>query len=93
MSLTYWPIQKSIRYQFFVVDPIVEYNMSNYIMREFKVTDARDGEFKTIRQFHYSKWLNNVCPCDAHSFLEFIHQVQLTKDNFGHGNPLLVHCR
>jgi protein tyrosine phosphatase len=33
----YWPSERSIRYQYFVVDPIAEYNMSQYILREFKV--------------------------------------------------------
>jgi netrin-G3 ligand len=49
----YWPNERSIRYQYFVVDPIAEYNMSQYILREFKVTDARDGQSRTIRQFQY----------------------------------------
>lgn len=33
----YWPVERSIRYQYFVVDPVAEYNMSSYILREFKV--------------------------------------------------------
>ena len=37
----YWPTERSARYQYFVVDPTAEYNMPQYILREFKVTDAR----------------------------------------------------
>jgi len=37
----YWPTERSARYQYFVVDPMAEYNMPQYILREFKVTDAR----------------------------------------------------
>ena len=37
----YWPTERSARYQYFVVDPLNEYNMPQYIVREFKVTDAR----------------------------------------------------
>ena len=37
----YWPSERSARYQYFVVDPMTEYNMPQYILREFKVTDAR----------------------------------------------------
>lgn len=33
----YWPSDRSVRYQCFVVDPIAEYNMPQYILREFKV--------------------------------------------------------
>ncbi|VVC96328.1 unnamed protein product [Leptidea sinapis] len=32
----YWPSDRSVRYQCFVVDPIAEYNMPQYILREFK---------------------------------------------------------
>ena len=39
----YWPTERSARYQYFVVDPMAEYNMPQYILREFKVTDARVG--------------------------------------------------
>lgn len=39
----YWPAERSARYQYFVVDPMAEYNMPQYILREFKVTDARVG--------------------------------------------------
>jgi len=37
----YWPSERSARYQYFVVDPLAEYNMPQYILREFNVTDAR----------------------------------------------------
>jgi len=37
----YWPSDRSARYQYFVVDPLAEYNMPQYVLREFKVTDAR----------------------------------------------------
>ena len=42
----YWPTERSARYQYFVVDPLNEYNMPQYIVREFKVTDARVSLFK-----------------------------------------------
>ncbi|GIX68631.1 tyrosine-protein phosphatase Lar [Caerostris extrusa] len=52
----YWPNERSQRYLYYVVDPITEYNMPQYILREFKVTDARDGQSRTIRQFHFTDW-------------------------------------
>lgn len=33
----YWPNDRSQRYQCFVVDPIAEYNLPQYTLREFKV--------------------------------------------------------
>lgn len=47
----YWPAERSARYQYFVVDPMAEYNMPQYILREFKVTDARvRGIFFSFRK-------------------------------------------
>lgn len=34
----YWPHERSVRYQYYVVDPIAEYNMPQYKLREFKVS-------------------------------------------------------
>lgn len=53
MCHQYWPNERSMRYMYFIVEPITEYNMSQYILREFKVTDARDGQSRTVRQFHF----------------------------------------
>lgn len=53
----YWPAERSARYQYFVVDPMAEYNMPQYILREFKVTDARVSrgflsfQNKAVRRF------------------------------------------
>ncbi|XP_059481429.1 receptor-type tyrosine-protein phosphatase S-like [Neocloeon triangulifer] len=39
----YWPNEWSVRYDCLVVDPIAEYNMPQYILREFKISDSRDS--------------------------------------------------
>ncbi|KFO28818.1 Receptor-type tyrosine-protein phosphatase S [Fukomys damarensis] len=44
----YWPAERSARYQYFVVDPMAEYNMPQYILREFKVTDARRMRYEGV---------------------------------------------
>ena len=36
--MQYWPSDRSARYQCFVVDPLAEYNMPQYLLREFKVS-------------------------------------------------------
>lgn len=46
----YWPAERSARYQYFVVDPMAEYNMPQYILREFKVTDARVSHLRARPQ-------------------------------------------
>ena len=91
-SAHYWPSERSVRYQYFVVDPIAEYNMSQYILREFKVTDARDGQSRTIRQFQYVDWPEQGVPKSGESIIELIGQVHKTKEQFGQIGPITVHC-
>ncbi|KAM4575308.1 protein tyrosine phosphatase receptor type Fa isoform 1-T1 [Fundulus diaphanus] len=88
----YWPADRSARYQYFVVDPVAEYNMPQYILREFKVTDARDGQSRTIRQFQYTDWPEQGVPTTGEAFIDFIGQVHKTKDQFGQDGPITVHC-
>ncbi|ESN90402.1 hypothetical protein HELRODRAFT_186608 [Helobdella robusta] len=88
----YWPSERSARYQYFVVDPMAEYNMPQYILREFKVTDARDGQSRTIRQFHFTEWPEQGVPKSGEGFIDFIGQVHKTKEQFGQDGPITVHC-
>lgn len=37
----YWPTDRSTRYGYFLVDPVGAYNMPQYLLSEFKVTDSR----------------------------------------------------
>jgi len=37
----YWPMDRSTRYGYFLVDPVGAYNMQQYLLSEFKVTDSR----------------------------------------------------
>lgn len=88
----YWPSERSARYQYFVVDPMTEYNMPQYILREFKVTDARDGQSRTIRQFQFTDWPEQGVPKSGEGFIDFIGQVHKTKEQFGQEGPISVHC-
>ncbi|XP_028966965.1 tyrosine-protein phosphatase Lar [Galendromus occidentalis] len=88
----YWPSERSQRYLYFVVDPITEYNMPSYVMREFKVTDARDGQTRTVRQFHFTDWPEQGVPKDAEGYIDLISQVHKTKEQFGQEGPITVHC-
>lgn len=56
----YWPAERSARYQYFVVDPMAEYNMPQYILREFKVTDARVSRHCFIKHGLKIKGCGNV---------------------------------
>lgn len=88
----YWPQDRSVRYQYFVIDPIAEYNMTQYVLREFKMTDARDGQSRTIRQFQFNDWPEQGVPKSGESIIELIGQVHKTKEQFGLMGPITVHC-
>ncbi|CAG0919767.1 unnamed protein product [Notodromas monacha] len=88
----YWPNDRCARYSFCVVEPIAEYNMPQYILREFKVTDARDGQSRTIRQFQFTDWPEQGVPKSGEGFIDFIGQVHKTKEQFGQEGPITVHC-
>ena len=47
----YWPSERSARYQYFVVDPLAEYNMPQYILREFKVGHEYNMTQYILREF------------------------------------------
>uniref|UniRef100_A0A1B6E7X3 protein-tyrosine-phosphatase n=1 Tax=Clastoptera arizonana TaxID=38151 RepID=A0A1B6E7X3_9HEMI len=87
----YWPSERSVRYQCFVVDPIAEYNMPQYILREFKVTDARDGSSRTLRQFQFIDWPEQGVPKSGDGFIDFIGQVHKTKEQFGQDGHKTCH--
>merc|ERR1712071_519754 len=88
----YWPSERSIRYQYVVVEPVTEYNMPQYILREFKMTDARDGQSRTVRQFQFTDWPEEGVPKSGEGFIEFLGQVHKTKEQFGQEGPITVHC-
>ncbi|XP_078484648.1 receptor-type tyrosine-protein phosphatase F [Ciona intestinalis] len=88
----YWPAERSARYQYFVVDPMSEYSMQQYVLREFKVTDARDGQSRTVRQFQFTDWPEQAVPKSGEGFIDFIGQVHKTKEQFGQEGPITIHC-
>ncbi|OON23010.1 Protein-tyrosine phosphatase, partial [Opisthorchis viverrini] len=88
----YWPSEKASRYQFFVVDPTTEYNTAGHIVREFKITDARDGESRILRQMQFTRWPENGVPPSGDSLISLIGQVQKLKAQSGHDGPITVHC-
>lgn len=94
-SFQYWPAERSQRYQNFLVEPMVEYNMPSFVLREFRLNDTRDGQSKTLRQFQFSDWPDNGTPVSraAEELIELISQVHKTQAQFGQDGPITVHCR
>ena len=69
----YWPSERSQRYSFFIVDPITEYNMPQYILREFRVTDSRVS-YSPIFLIVFHLFLNSLMKslCFCHSLVSSI---------------------
>lgn len=67
--------------------------MPLYVLREFKITDARDGSSRTLRQFQFNDWPEQGIPKTGDGFIDFIGQVHKTKEQFGQEGPITVHCR
>ncbi|VDN02788.1 unnamed protein product [Thelazia callipaeda] len=88
----YWPVEVGAQFGHLVVEPIAEYNMSQYVLREFRITDTQCGQTRTLRHFQYVEWPDHCPPKPAELFIDFIHQVHRTKTQFGVDGPITVHC-
>ncbi|XP_072295419.1 receptor-type tyrosine-protein phosphatase F-like [Eucyclogobius newberryi] len=88
----YWPTKSSAHSQYFVLEPMAEYIMPQYILREMNVTDERNGQSRTVRQFHFIDWPEQGVSKTAMGFIDFIGQVHKTKEQFGQDGPITVHC-
>lgn len=90
----YWPDDRSMRYQYFVLDPITTMNIGQYYIREFKMTDARDGQSRIIYHFQFVDWLHTGREFSAsgQQFINFIGQVENMRGKMGSGGPIAVHC-
>ncbi|CAF1688410.1 unnamed protein product [Adineta ricciae] len=81
-----------MRSGYFIIDPSGEYHMQQYLLSEFKLTDTRDGQSRTIRHFLYTEWPEQGVPKVGEGFIDFIGQVHKTKEGFGQDGPIVVHC-
>merc|ERR1712048_232320 len=91
----YWPDGRPARYLYFVVEPIAEYLLSGYTMREFKITDARDGQSRTIRHFQiqdfFDENVDQITEEKVSLIIDFISVIQQTREQFGiQRNPVIV---
>ncbi|KIH42947.1 Protein-tyrosine phosphatase, partial [Ancylostoma duodenale] len=70
----YWPQETGAQVGQLVVEPIAEYNMREYILREFRLNDVQSGISRTVRHFQYTEWPEQGAPKTAESFLDLIQQ-------------------
>ncbi|CBY10007.1 unnamed protein product [Oikopleura dioica] len=89
----YWPEGKKARYTYYIVESTTEFCCEGFVMREFLMTDARDGTSRTVRQFHFVSWPEGAeVPSHADNFIDLIGQVHKTREQFGVVGPICVHC-
>lgn len=94
----YWPAERYGDYPPYRVELENEYDTSNmnYILREFKITDSRaPNESRTIRQFHFLNWPDQIerkAPKSIDNFISYIAEVHNTREKFGLDGPITVHC-
>ncbi|CCQ25649.1 protein-tyrosine-phosphatase [Caenorhabditis elegans] len=88
----YWPLETGVQVGMLVVEPMAEYDMKHYHLREFRISDINTREVRTVRQFHFMEWPDVGKPHTADHFLDFVTQVHNTYAQFGCTGPITVHC-
>lgn len=86
----YWPEKGSECHGEFEIHLVSEHIWSDdYLVRSFYLKNIKDGQTRTITQFHYVSWKANDAPSTPKSLLEFRRKVN--KSYRGRCSPLLVH--
>ena len=65
---------------------------ATYTMREFSITNTKINESRTIKQYQYTDWLENLNPSNASAIIDLIGVLQKSQHNNG-GGPIIVHDR
>lgn len=87
---SYWPERGSECHAEFEIHLVSEHIWSDdYLVRSFYLKNLKDGQTRTITQFHFVSWKQNEAPATPKSLLEFRRKVN--KSYRGRCSPLLVH--
>ncbi|EYB86806.1 hypothetical protein Y032_0273g999 [Ancylostoma ceylanicum] len=87
---SYWPESGSEVHGPFEIHLVSEHIWSDdYLVRSFYLKNLRNGQTRTITQFHYLSWKQGETPASPKSLLEFRRKVN--KSYRGRASPVLVH--
>lgn len=87
---SYWPESGSEVHGPFEIHLVSEHIWSDdYLVRSFYLKNLRNGQTRTITQFHYLSWKQNSTPVSPKSLIEFRRKVN--KSYRGRASPVLVH--
>jgi len=90
--IEYWPSTKTLQFHYYIIDPVQENKFANFTVREFKLTDARDGKDRHLRQYQYTNWLSGRVPSTSEGIIELVGQVHnANKKAALSTSPILVH--
>ncbi|KAF0292763.1 Receptor-type tyrosine-protein phosphatase kappa [Amphibalanus amphitrite] len=94
MCVQYWPVLVDREEEFgdISVTLLKEEQLANFVIRTIKL--KKDGEERTVLQFHYTEWPCHSCPF-SNAILEFRRRIRIclrhrSPDLDG---PIVVHCR
>ncbi|OXU25361.1 hypothetical protein TSAR_005640 [Trichomalopsis sarcophagae] len=87
----YWPDKSETKnFGDITVEHVGEYQYSDYVVRELKMTRTGERDTRKIVQYHFLVWKDFMAPEHPHAILRFIKRVNeaysLEK------GPILVHC-
>nr|CDJ88416.1 Protein-tyrosine phosphatase domain containing protein [Haemonchus contortus] len=87
---SYWPESGSEVHGPFEIHLVSEHIWSDdYLVRSFYLKNLRNGQTRTITQFHYLSWKRDETPSSPKSLIEFRRKVN--KSYRGRASPVLVH--
>lgn len=87
---SYWPESGSEVHGPFEIHLVSEHIWSDdYLVRSFYLKNLRNGQTRTITQFHYLSWKQDSTPVSPKSLIEFRRKVN--KSYRGRASPVLVH--
>ncbi|CAJ0597157.1 unnamed protein product [Cylicocyclus nassatus] len=87
---SYWPESGAEVHGPFEIHLVSEHIWSDdYLVRSFYLKNLRNGQTRTITQFHYMSWKQGETPASPKSLLEFRRKVN--KSYRGRASPVLVH--
>ena len=87
----YWPDKGETKnFADITVEHVGEYQYSDYVVRELKMTRTGERDTRKIVQYHFLVWKDFMAPEHPHAILRFVKRVNeaysLEK------GPILVHC-
>ncbi|XP_072173396.1 receptor-type tyrosine-protein phosphatase T-like [Diadema setosum] len=92
----YWPQESlSINIGKLSISSYKEHTYSDRVIRELVVQKGRDGEKRTVTQFHYLSWPDMGVPEYYTTLLDFVEAVlhhHATMSPADRARPMLVHC-